>query len=118
MPIELHGAGGGGGSSAIGYAVCSTAASTTQKTVTVPDFELKTGYHLSIIFNNVVGDNATLNVNGTGARYIQWHGVNLKSNAIPAGNSCKLVYTGNYWYLLSSDSLAASGGGNVPPPYS
>ncbi len=62
------------------YGTCSTAAGTAAKVVACPGFALKTGAHIRVKFTvtNTVAPTAaaplTLNVNGTGAKNILYHG--------------------------------------------
>lgn len=85
------------------YGVCSTAAATTAKTVSAAGFALSAGAQVTVTFTYAVPNGATLNVNGTGAKYMRWRGVNIVSGIIKAGDTAELVYTGSYWYLVAVD---------------
>ena len=86
-----------------GYAVCSTAASTTAKTATLSGFK-KTSYGVVVIkFNSAVPSNATLNINSTGASGIYYNGAAITSGTIKAGDICTFMYNGEYYNLLSID---------------
>lgn len=93
------------------YGVCSTAASTTAKTVTIDvsgTLALFTGLTVRVKFTN--GNTApspTLNVNSTGAVSIMSRGT---TNAlfILAGQIVTLTYDGTSWLFTSADSLAYS----------
>lgn len=85
------------------YGVCSTAAGTAAKTVTVDDFTLTTGAMVLVKFtyNNTVAS-PTLNVNSTGAKPIYRYG----TTAVSTGDSASgwragaiqlLVYDGTGW---------------------
>lgn len=86
-----------------GYAVCTTQASTTAKTVTLTGFK-KTSYGVAVIkFNSAVPSNATLNINSTGASGIYYNGATITSGTIKAGDICTFMYNGEYYNLLSID---------------
>jgi hypothetical protein len=65
------------------YGTCSTAAATAAKTVTCANFvALETGAKVTVLFtyaNSVA--NPTLNVNGTGAKYILYRNTKLDTSA-------------------------------------
>lgn len=65
------------------YGTCSTGASTAAKTVTCANFvALETGAKVTVHFtyaNSVA--NPTLNVNGTGAKYILYRNTKLDTSA-------------------------------------
>lgn len=90
----------------VAYGVCSTAAATAAKTVSISDFALVTGARVAVTFNYAVPSNATLNVNGTGAKNIRWLGSNVFGGIIQAKDTVELVYTGSYWYILAVDRVA------------
>ncbi len=89
--------------------VCTSAASTQNKTVTIDgDFELVKGVRIAVKFSNTntykaAADNKiTLNVNNTGAKYIYYN-----NTASPTGTNTKAygyanrynyyIYDGTYW---------------------
>ena len=85
------------------YGVCSTAAGTAAKTVTVDDFTLTTGAMVLVKFtyNNTVAS-PTLNVNSTGAKPIYRYGTTAASTGDAAsgwrpGAIQLLVYDGTGW---------------------
>lgn len=96
------------GKSAVGhnhlyYGVCSTAANTAAKTVTVDNFSLTTGAMVIVKFtyaNNVASP--TLNVNGTGAKPIYRYGTTAVSTGTTTtgwrdGAVQTFVYDGTGW---------------------
>lgn len=84
------------------YVECITAASTVAKTVDYDGFTLFTGATILVKFTN--GNSAsspTLNVNGTGDKFIKWNGSNItSSNIIKSYAVYELVYDNNCWRLL------------------
>ena len=82
-----------------GYGVCSTAAATAAKTVSITDFQLTNGGIVAIKFNNGFSGGNTLNINGTGGKYIYYRNSPVANDVIQAGNIVTLVY----------DSSAGSG---------
>lgn len=87
------------------YGVCSTAAGTTAKTVSLAGFTLVTGARITVKFTtaNTVSS-PTLNVNGTGA-------IAIKCKDRTTGLAWKaeimtLVYDGTNWCIIDGYSLA------------
>jgi hypothetical protein len=63
------------------YGVCSTAAGTAAKTVTVDNFSLEEGAAVIVKFTNSnSASSPTLNVNGTGAKPIYTYGTTAASS--------------------------------------
>ena len=91
--------------SAVAYGVCSTAADTADKTVTVADdnFELKEGVTIRVKFTNANSiTSPTLNVNGTGAKPMYRYGTTALSTGTTttgwvAGSIMTLTYDGTGW---------------------
>ena len=88
------------------YGVCSTAAATSAKAVTVTGaastFALYTGVSVRIIFaNENTASNPTLNVNNTGAIAIQkLSGTAAETGAWQAGECRDFVYSGTAWVMV------------------
>lgn len=86
------------------YGVCSTAASTQAKVVTIPALtDLHEGERIIVKFANSQAYNGapTLNVNGLGAKNIKRYGFTDASlNEWVAGEMLLLVYDGAYWVIL------------------
>lgn len=87
----------------IGYGVCSTASNLAAKTVNITGFELKTGGMVAITFRNGFNQGNTLEISGTGAKYIYQSGVSIGNDVIKTGITCLLVYDGIQWNLLTTD---------------
>ena len=109
----------------IHYATCSTAASTTSKTVTCTGFNLVTGAWILVRFtvtNTGAVGNLTLNVNGTGAKNIKYRNADLSSAGVLAANRTYMfVYDGTYYQLIGDldtnadhiTTATTSGSGNA-----
>ena len=119
-----------GTANVVSYAVCTTGASTTAKTVSISRFSLATGSQVRVKFNsNNTASEPTLNVGNTGAKRMQYKG-NLITDANFAFNTnCiyTFTYNGTYWVLegdwdvvptklseLENDATAIPLGGVVP----
>lgn len=82
------------------YGECITAGDTTDKTVSIEGIHLKYGTRIEVKFYNAnTAPNATLNVNGTGAKPIRYHGSAVPSGIISSGVLLTLVYDGTYWQI-------------------
>lgn len=86
-----------------GRGTCSTAESTTAKVVTLSSYSLATGGIVAIKFTYNVPANATLNINGRGAKDIYFRGTIITANVIKAGDVATFIYTGSYYELLAVD---------------
>ena len=88
----------------IWYGVCSTAAATQAKTVTIEGVtELSEGLFILVSFTNDQTYNGvpTLNVNSLGAKNIcRLTGTNAARYEWQAGEVLPLVYNGTYWVIL------------------
>ena len=81
------------------FAVCSTAAGTAAKEVSIPGFSLITGSMVTVLFvNGNTTASPTLNVGGTGAKAINAGGVAI--GIISAAQVLTLVYTGTAWEIV------------------
>ena len=93
------------------YGVCSTAASTQAKTVTIDGItSLSTGLEIRVKMTNAQTYNGTptLNVNSLGAKNIMQHGsVAAVRYQWQAGEVVSLTYDGTYW-VLENNSLATT----------
>lgn len=96
------------------FGTCSTAAATAAKKVEISDFVLYTGASIIVYFtyaNDVA--NPTLNVNGTGARYISFGGSRLADQAYykwPGGSVIEFIYDGNSWCLMTTQNVIGTSG--------
>lgn len=96
----------------LAYAVCSTAAATAAKTVTISGFELSVGVPIAIKFQYDVPAGATLAINNTGAKAIYHNNAAIKAGVIKANNVVTLVYDGTH-YVLSANSGNATVSGTI-----
>jgi len=91
------------------YGVCSTAASTGAKTVTISGFRLATGVQINVKFsNNNYAYPITLNVSNTGAKTVKAYGDNDEQyflEQIQAGAIVPFVYDGTYWVIPTTPSM-------------
>lgn len=96
------------------YAVCSTAAATVAKTVTINGFDLSkcVGVPIAIKFQYDVPANATLDISGKGAKAIYHNNAAIKAGVIKANNVVMLVYDGTH-YVLSANSGNATVSGTT-----
>lgn len=89
-----------------GICLCETEANVSAKTAITNDgFELTVGGFLVVVFLNDVGRNATLNINGTGAKPIYFKGSSIQSGVIKAGDITVMMYDGYEYGLLAIDNL-------------
>lgn len=85
------------------YGICSTAASTTAKTVAIDGFALVDGVTIHVKFSTTnSAANPTLNVNGTGAKGLKQYGTtsfgtNVWTSGWSAGAVIALTYDGTNW---------------------
>lgn len=98
------------------YAVCSTAAATVAKTVTINGFNSDlskcVGVPIAIKFQYDVPAGATLAINNTGAKAIYHNNAAIKAGVIKANNVVMLVYDGTH-YVLSANSGNATVSGTT-----
>ena len=82
--------------------VCSTAAGTAAKTVTVGSaFALGEDALILVRFaNEVTSKNSTLSVNKSTAKPIYYHGEALEPNVIKADSEYIMRYDGSYWCII------------------
>ena len=110
-----------GSDTVVRYAVCSTAAATVEKTVTVDNFKLVEGAFVIIKFTNAnSAANPTLNVSGTGAKPIYRYGTTAVSTGTTssgwnAGCVQTFVYDGTgwireYWYNTTYSNVSLGHG--------
>ena len=91
------------GNSALGhaYGVCSTAYSTSDKTVAISDYQLVKGGLVSVRFTNGASNFYTLNVNNTGAKTIKYRNItNMTANVGP-NDTVVFQYDGTYFEVVS-----------------
>lgn len=102
----------GGGTQNVFYGTCSTAASTTEKVVTVSDdsFSLTAGVTVNVNFDKANSvERPTLNVNGTGAKNIRRNKSDLNMNGAWFDEAIvQLVYNGTYWMMTNYNDAGES----------
>lgn len=88
------------------FATCSTASGTVAKVVSKSGFVLAVGAKITVKFTNSnTANSPTLNVNGTGAKYIQADG-DLTYVKWIAGAIMEFIYDGTYWVCFAGYALA------------
>lgn len=102
--------------SAVG--VCETEASAVEKTVALTDFVLLNGSAVDVLFTATnSAANPTLNVNGTGAMPIQYHGEAIEARRLTARHVYRLVYLDSAWHVAGdidvSDMYLPLTGGTI-----
>lgn len=101
------------------YGVCSTAAGTAAKTVTVDSFSLETGATVTVKFSNAnTASSPTLNVNSTGAKAIERYGTtpigtNSAVSGWAAGAVITFTYDGTNWIRQYWDNTQYSFNGAI-----
>lgn len=90
------------GTSAIAhFGTCSTAAATVAKVVACTGFKLVTGARIIVKFTITnTAANPTLNVNGSGARAIQYRGSAISAGYLAANRTLEFVYDGSAYQLV------------------
>ena len=89
------------------FLTCPTAAGTAAKVVSFANFVLEAGCLIAVKFTNGnSASGATLNVNSTGAKAIQYNGSAIPSNAIVPNGVYLLVYDGTNWALMNPASIS------------
>ena len=90
------------GSAAVShYGTCSTAAATAAKTVDLTGFTLVTGAVVFVRFTVTnTATNPTLNVNGTGAKAIQYRNAAVSAGFLAANRTYAFVYDGSSYELV------------------
>lgn len=93
------------------YAECTTAANVQVKEVPLPGFVLKRGARVCVWFQHKnTHERPKLNVNGTGAKDINYKAGFIPSNIFVAGCFYIFEYNGNaYWYVSGSKAARVSG---------
>lgn len=88
------------------YGTCSTAAGTAAKTVTLANFVLATGAEVTVRFTVTnTASSPTLNVNGTGAKPIQYRNAAISAGYLAANRVYKFVYDGGAWELVGDINI-------------
>ena len=83
-----------------GIGTCSTS-SGTALAVTLSGYNLVKNGFVAVTFENDVPANATLNINGKGAKSIIYKGTAIKDNTIKAGDTIMFAYDGTNYVVTS-----------------
>jgi len=96
----------------LGYYVCDTNADTAAKTVVATNYVLGTGGSIKVkMTNDNTVNNATLNINSTGAKPLFYEGARASStNTWKAGETVEVYYDGTNFY---ANNVAGGGGDGV-----
>ncbi len=85
------------------YCICKTAADEVDKVADCDNFALIKGKRVVVEFTNVnTADNATLNINNTGAKALRLGGTQLKANMLLANQPYELVFDGTAYEVVGS----------------
>lgn len=88
----------------IGYATCSTAATTPAKVAAFSGYVLRKNGIIAVKFTYAVPANSTLNINKKGAKNIFYRGAKITAGVINAGDIATFVYDGAQYQLISVDA--------------
>lgn len=93
-----------------GYTVCSTASNVAAKEVTIPNFVIKTGAIVSVLFyNGFTASNSTLTVkDGSGTAIVSnapiyYHGAAVYPSVVTGGSVVVLQYYNGKWNVISKE---------------
>lgn len=86
-----------------GYATCDTAEATRAKVGTLASYALTVGGIVAVRFAFAVPANATLNINGKGAKSIMYRGNYINAGIINANDTATFIYDGTSYQLLTID---------------
>ena len=85
----------------LGYAVCSTAAATPAKEVTIANFLLMKNMPITIKFSNAITvANATMNISMTGEKPLYMDGTALNPYVVRAGMTATIIYDGTNYNIV------------------
>ena len=85
----------------LGYGVCSTAAATPAKEVTIANFLLFANMPITVKFtNSITVANATLNISLTGAKPLFMEGTALNQYVVRAGMTATIIYDGTNYNIV------------------
>lgn len=90
-----------------GIGECTDAAAQTAKTVAINGFTLMENGLVTVTFVNDVPANATLNVNGTGAKPIIVSGSAITAGIITGGTTVTFAYDGSNYVMVSAGAITS-----------
>lgn len=96
-----------------GIGTCSTSSGTALE-VTLANYELVQNGFIAVTFENDVPANATLNVNGKGAKPIYYKGAAIDADVIKADETVTFAYDGTNYVVTS---LGGGGGSETIPEF-
>ena len=86
-----------------GYGTCATEEATAAKVVTLSNYTLTKNGMVSVKFTYAVPAEATMNINGKGAKNIFYKGAKIVANIIKAGDIATFIYDGTQYQLIAID---------------
>ena len=100
-------------SAGLGHAYCDTAASTAAKVATLSNYKLGEGSIVTVFFLYAnTASNATLNINGAGAKAIYYRGAAISNSIIKDEDICEFVYYDSKYHLITIDRWNSDFDGN------
>jgi hypothetical protein len=85
----------------LGYGVCSTAAATPAKEMTIANFLLLANMPITVKFSNTIAvASATLNITNTGAKPLYMDGSAIYPYVIKAGMTATIIYDGTNYNIV------------------
>lgn len=98
---SINGMSFNGTANVFNYGTCSTAASTTAKTVACSNFVLATGAEIVVKFTVTnTASSPTLNVNGTGAKPIYYRGAVVNAGVLASDRTYAFRYNGTQYDIV------------------
>lgn len=100
-PRTIDGVAFNGSSNIAHFGICSTAASTSAKSVSCSGFILGPGATITVTFTtDNTAENPTLNVNNTGPKVIQYRHANISPEVLAANRTYTFIYNGTNYQLV------------------
>lgn len=94
--------------------VCSTAAATADKAVSISGYSLYDGARAIVKFTYDVPSSATLNISSTGAKALRYNGAAINAGVLQAGCTALIVYDGTYHVVVAVDNQYIMPSGGIP----
>ena len=87
-----------------GFGYCYTSSTVADKEVSMSNYEAKTGGIVSVKFTySVNAGEVTMNINGQGAKPVNYMGSDIIDDVIDGGDIATFIYTGSTYHLISVD---------------